>query len=1073
MKWIKRILVVFLVLVVLLVGFLVAAPYLFKDQIIAGVKESANAAVTAEVDFADVDVSFFRSFPEVAVTVEDVRVVGVDTFAGLPLMTAEEVTVDLGFWSVLGDDGYVIDAVELEKPFINLKVLSPELANYLIVPEDDSTPPASVDTTTAPAAAQINLEHFAIHDGRFIYDDRTTETYLEIKGLNTTGDGDFTASIFDLDTYSEAEELTLRQAGVAYLNRVKATADAVVNVDLDQSKYTFKDNKILLNALELVFGGSIQLAGDDILFDLEYSAPANDFRQVWSMIPSAYTTGFEDVKTTGTFTLAGTVNGPFNSVTETYPAFTVKSTIADGSVQYPGRPIGLDGIAAQLDVNSPSADLNRMKIALPRFAFRLGGDPFRGSFRLATPLTDPDVDLTLDGKIDLAKWAQAIPLEGVSELAGVIVADLKANGVRQSVLDAGNYAGVDLSGTVGITDLIYAADGLPAVRDLSAQAVFSPAAIDVSSFSAKMGRSDVAGSARITTPLAYFNPDQTMRGDVTLRSAYFDADEWMEDETAAVTSPAEMTAATLATPDATTETEIFDRFDFTVDAEIDRLQYDVYAPEDLKVRGHVKPNDLVIESMSARLGESDFAGNGDVRNLFDYTFGDGVLAGVLNLKSGNLQVSDFMTEETATDGTTSTSAESSEAAGSAAIPVPQNINLTVNMNADRVQYDDIELRSTGGQLLVQNGRIVIQDGTANLLGGSMKFAGAYDTSEPGAPGFRFHYDLQSLDFVQSFNVLNSFAALAPVGKFLRGNFSTDLVMEGKLGDDLFPKLETINAEGLFETAEARLAEFAPLRKIGDALNVEELRGNTTLRNIVTLFSVEDGAVNVSPFRVNLVGIPMDIQGKHSLTQDMDYTIAAAVPRSKIGGTAVGGAALGFLDKFSGEAGKLGVNLAVGDTINIGVGLTGNITNPKTSVKLLGTSGSGEGQTLGGTVKEAVTDAVDEQVEAAKERARQEAEARKAALEAQAQAELDRIKAEAANQTAAIRDSIERAAAAQAAKLKQEAERRLKLQLDSIAKANADKVVPPAVKQTADEVKDKLNQFNPFGKKKKKDGDGGR
>jgi len=129
----------------------------------------------------------------------------------------------------------------------------------------------------------------------------------------------------------------------------------MVNVDLDNARYTFLDNKITLNALDLVFGGSISLEdNDDIVFDLDYKAPVNDFRQLWSLVPSAYTAGYEDVKTTGNFTLNGTVNGPFNGEKELYPAFTVNADVSSGSVQYPGRSAGVTGIDAKIGVTTPA-----------------------------------------------------------------------------------------------------------------------------------------------------------------------------------------------------------------------------------------------------------------------------------------------------------------------------------------------------------------------------------------------------------------------------------------------------------------------------------------------------------------------------------------------------------------------------------------------------------------------------------------------------------------------------------------------------------------------------------------------
>ncbi|MFK8162886.1 MAG: AsmA-like C-terminal region-containing protein [Lewinella sp.] len=1059
MKFFKRFLTVIVILLILGVGFLLAAPILFKDQIVANVKSSVNGVVDAKVDFRDINLSFLKSFPDVSLTIDDLEVIGIDTFANLPLLTAKEARVDVGFWSVVGGNGnYNIDEVVLDEPFINLKVLTPELANYLIVPESESAAP---EPTTSSATAQINLSRYEVKNGHFIYDDKTTETYLEIVGLNTTGDGDFTSTIFDLDTHSDAEALTLKQAGVAYLNEVKTKADALVNIDLNQNLYTFKENEITLNALSLVFGGSIDLEdNDDIIFDLDYSAPVNDFRQLWSLIPSAYTQGYEQVQTKGNFTLNGTVDGPYNGEKEIYPAFTVNTDITSGSVQYPGRPVGINGIDAKIAINSPSADLNKMVIDIPRFDFNLGGDPFRGRFKLSTPLSDPQVDARVDGKLDLAKWSQAIPLEGVRELAGVIVADITLDRVRQSLLDAGRYGDLNLSGIASITDFAYVADELPPVRINNASADFNPQAITISNFDGILGRSDLKASGNISTPLAYFSPDKTMQGNFTVRSNYFDADEWMpaEETDVASLSPAELETAAPAT-DATTE--IFDRFDFNVDAEIKSLNYAGYRPTDLKAVGNVKPNRMEISAANGTLGQSAFAGTGTVTNLFDYSFGEGVLGGNLSVRSSFIDLADFMSEEAAE----ATAAASTPEEAMAAVPIPDNINLKVDLNADKIKYDNIDLNQVLGKLVMQGGQAVIEDGSAALLGGRMNFAGAYDTSEPGDPGFRVHYDLQSLDFNKAFSVLNSFATLAPVGKFLRGQFSTDMVLEGKLGPDLFPKLETIDAKGLFKTAEARLANFKPVNKIGQSLNIEELKESTVFKNLVTIFQIQEGKVSIEPFNFKLAGIPMQVQGRHGLNLDMDYAIRAAIPRDKIKGNIVTGTALSALDQLAGQAGKLGLNISPGDTLNVNINLLGSISDPQVKFNLLGSKDGGP-TSVQDAVVGAVTDRVKEEVDTRREEAEQEVQNRVDAVRDDAQRRIDSLKNVATDRARLAQDSIRRAAEAETARLKELAAKELRdrLKLDSLRADSLLNNIPGA-----NRIKEELEKFNPFKKKKKPGG----
>lgn len=1056
MKFFKRLLIGLFVLLLLGVGFLITAPMLFQDQIEANIKTTAEKALDAELEFRDLELSFLKSFPDISLGINELSVTGIDTFAGVPLVTSDKVTIDLTFWSVVRGKGtYVIDAVDLKRPSINLLVINPELANYLIVPEDDT--PAE-ETNTVPASAQIELQKFTITDGSFVYDDRAAETYLEVTGLTGSGDGDFTSTIFDLLVAAEAEELTLRQSGVTYLNKIKTIADGMVNIDLNQNLYTFLENKVTLNALDLVFGGSIDLEDDgDIVFDLEYSAPANDFRQLWSLIPSAYTAGYEQVKTRGTFTLSGTVDGPYNGDKEQYPAFTVNTDITGGSVQYPGRPIGIEGIDAQLSVNSPSSDFDQMIISISRFDFNLGGDPFRGRLHLATLLSDPQIDGRIDGKVDLGKWSQAIPLEGVRELSGLLTADLVFDGLRQSLLNDGRYDDLNLGGLLQLTDFVYVSDEYPAIKIADFNADVSPQVISIANFTGNLGRSDLQASGTINDPLAYFSPEQTMRGDLTLRSDFFDADEWVPaEETPETVSPAELDAAS-----AIEETAVFDRFDFTVDAEIGALNYAGYRPENLKAIGSIKPNQLDLATASGQLGESDFAGSGSITNLFDYTFGEGVLGGQLSLRSNKLNLDDFMDEEVALAPGTA----SEEPAESAVIPVPNNINLSVDVSATEIKYTDVTLKNVLGELLVREGAAVIEDGSAALLGGRMKFAGAYDTSEPGDPGFRFHYDLQSLDFKEAFSALNSFAALAPLGKFLEGQFSSDLVIEGKLGEDLFPKLNTIDAKGIFQTSEAQLSQFKPAQKIGEALDIREFKESTAIKNLMTVFQIEDGRVTIEPFDTRIAGIPLTVQGTHGLDMDMDYQIKAAIPRSLIQGNIVTGTALSALDQLAGQAGRLGLNISPGDTINVSINLGGSISNPTTKFNLLGTNGGGD-QSVGGAIVDNVTEQVTNRIEEEKERAQAEVDARVEAARLEAEARLDSLRQTANNRAQEIQDSIRRVVAAEAERLRKEAAERLKFKLDSMKLDSLKKVLSPGAQEAADKLKKELEKFNPFKKKKK-------
>ena len=73
-----------------------------------------------------------------------------------------------------------------------------------------------------------------------------------------------------------------------------------------------------------------------------------------------------------------------------------------------------------------------------------------------------------------------------------------------------------------------------------------------------------------------------------------------------------------------------------------------------------------------------------------------------------------MTEEATAATTTSTTATEA----SAAVPIPTNINLNVDLKADRVKYDNINLDQMLGQLVMRGGQAVIEDGSVYITFGS-------------------------------------------------------------------------------------------------------------------------------------------------------------------------------------------------------------------------------------------------------------------------------------------------------------------------------------------------------------------
>lgn len=991
-KILKRTAIFLLVIVLLVIAAAVTIPYFFKDEILVKIKEEANNTLQANVDFKDVNLSLLRSFPDFSFAMEELSIVGVDEFKDVPFISADNIDFTLDLMSVIKSDRPIeVQSITLNKPDINIIVLNNGKANYDIVESSGES------SSSGDLDFLVQLKKYKISEGNFTYDDRAGNIFLKLKNLNHQGNGDFTQDVFDLETSTSIAQLTASSGGINYLRKANTQLDATFNVDLPNNTYTLADNDLKINAMKLSTEGYVQIReNDDIKVDFKFDAPTNDFKNLLSLIPSAYTEDFSGVKADGKMTFNGKVKGIYNAEKEQLPAFSVKLDVDNGSFKYPELPMGMDMITAHVSVESPSSNLDQMKIDIPDFKFALDGKPFEGRFKLSTPISDPNIDTKVKGTLDLADINKAFPMDGVTQLSGIVDADIIAK-ARLSTIEKGDYENTNIDGKAVIANLIYSAEGLPKVDIKHTKIEFTPQKAFIEKFEGKLGKSDIQASGNIDNILAYFSPEKTMTGNITMTSNYFNVDEWMGEEETTTTSNVP-----------TTDVEVFDRFKFNIDAKINKVDYDVYQLTKSLAKGSFSSNELKLDQFATNLGESDISGKGSLTNIFNYVFKNETLGGQMTIKSNFFDLNQFMEEEESVAAKTIADKEEFEP-----IIIPDNIDVGVNANIKKLVYTNLDLKDFSGKLEIKDSKVEMKDVEARTLGGKFVADGFYETQDPSKPKYNLTYDIKSFDFKNSFKQLNTIKLFAPVANYIEGHFSSKMSIGGVLGKDLIPEFNTIDADGFLQTADGFIKDFEPLKKIGEALNIKKLKSHKiNLKGSKNWFEIKEGNVLVKDFPLSYQGIDMKIGGTHGIEQDIDYDILAKIPTNLIDKNAASQIAKDGLKLLDAQASKLGIKIDAGEFVNVKIKLTGTMLKPKVKFSLVGSEGQSVKDVIVNKieeVKDTVVTKVLEVVDDKKEELEAKVQARKAALNKEADAKIASVMKTAEKSATAVKAEGKKAA----------------------------------------------------------------
>jgi hypothetical protein len=473
--------------------------------------------------------------------------------------------------------------------------------------------------------------------------------------------------------------------------------------------------------------------------------------------------------------------------------------------------------------------------------------------------------------------------------------------------------------------------------------------VDVPSFHLEFGQAPIDGRLLVKNPVSDPFLDMALKGKLDLKqlTAIFP----MKDMTLSGILDADVQAAGRKSSIDKGQYEAFKASGQMLASNFNYAGKNVPMPVSVpSARMSFSPKNISLTGLTATVGKSDFKASGTVSNYLSYFFKkDQPLEGSFNVASGLIDVNELLGPPVVSGNEKKTDAKLS------VFEVPGNIDFTLTASAGRILYDNYNISDASGVLKVKDKTVYFKDMGMKMLDGSLKMNGSYATIDPKKPKVDIDFGIEKMDIQQAFTAFNTVKLLAPVAKFAKGVFSTNLKFNSDLDEHMMPVYSSINAEGLTNIIQAVLEGLEPLNKLAASLSSDKFK-KLELNNVMTKFRISEGRLNVSPFDIKKEGIVMNVQGSNGLDQSIDYQLALNVPRALLGAKA-NETANAFIAKLNSKA---GTNVAVSETIKINAVLGGTLLKPTLGLKY----GAGDAKTGVKTVVNQVVAEKKEQLKAA-------------------------------------------------------------------------------------------------------------
>ena len=593
----KKILKITAIVLVVLIATLFAIPYFFKDQIKAKIADAINESVDAKVSFADADLSLFKNFPNATVGIEKLVIINKAPFEGDTLVSLGELNLKMSIKELFKgkEEALNIQGISSTNGLINIIFNKDGVGNFDIALKDKEK--ETKDDKSKPLS--LKIQNYKIDNFTFRYIDQGSKIKMVIDSLNHEGTGDFTNSKLDLTTKSTAN-VSLDMDKVNYMKKVKLTLDAVLGIDLEKSKYTFKENKALINQLPLEFDGFIQMAEAGQVYDLKFKTPTSSFTNFLGLIPSAYAAGLDGVKTTGDFTVAGFAKGQLTDTT--VPKFNIAIASNNASFQYPNLPKSVQNIVIDTKIINETGILNDTYVNLDKLSFRIDQDVFNAKANIKNITVNPLVNAALKGTINLANLSKAYPIKMDKPLAGILKADVTTQFDMASV-EKSQYQNIKNAGTMSLSGFKYTDENNKSMNISTALVEFNPSTINLKKFDATTGKSDLSINGVLENFYGFMFKKQELRGNFNMSSNQLAVDDFMTAGTPA-------TEKTAAKPTEAMKIPAF--LNCTLNAKATTVLYDNLKLKDVSGRLIVKDEKATLENFKTSIFGGTIGLNGAV-----------------------------------------------------------------------------------------------------------------------------------------------------------------------------------------------------------------------------------------------------------------------------------------------------------------------------------------------------------------------------------------------------------------------------------------------------------------------------
>ncbi|QJD96125.1 membrane assembly protein AsmA [Mucilaginibacter robiniae] len=852
-------------------------PILFPGTISEQVKIFANKRLAGKLDYKKVHLTFFRHFPSLTVSVDDLLLRGSKPFQQDTLLAAREVAAGINLKNLIFGGGVKIDEIYVTDAYANVYVNSKGQANYNVYVSSPSKTPK--DTTEK--GMSIKLELIKFKNWRIKYIDHSATVLVDAKGLNYTGQGGLSEDIFDLKTDLKIDSLDFSLNRVYYAQQKSLHADLITRINTNALTFVLRKNELKINDLPLKFTGLVSILKDGYDLDIKAASEKTTIRDMISVLPPQYLDWAKDTKLEGKSDLFFSLKGRFSEPKNLKPNFKARLLVNDGTISNAKAPVPMKNLNVDLNIDLPSLDVEQLGLDLKKLSFDLGQ---KNNFRAVVKtkgLSEMSVNASIKGAVNLQTLDVALGLKDL-DMKGLMNADVKANGIfsmnkklfpktngyldlKDGWLKTTAYPNpienINLTANIINTDGTFSSLGVklnPFRFDFEGNPIFVNA--DLQNFEDMLYKVRAKGVLNVGRIYKVF----TRKGlDI---SGLITADLSLNGRQSYAT------------------TGQYSKLDNKGTLILKNIKANTaYLPKAFYIKEgnfQFENEKMWFRKFYATYGKSDFALNGYLLNTINYFIErKGTLHGNLVLNSNYILVDEFMALKSGDNDDKSIEVEYAKAENpksSGVVIVPKNLDVSLTANAKKVGFKGMDISHLKGIAVVKEGQVYLKNTSFDMIGSRMNIDARYQNESPLTANFDVALKVMDFNVQRAYKEIDMVRKMATSAKDVSGIVSLNYKLKGDFDANMNPIYPSLEGGGVVNLRDVAVKNLKMLSVIGDNVGADAFN-NPDMKGVNIETHIKDNLIHIDEFKFKVSVLRPSISGTASFNGLLDILVKVGLP----------------------------------------------------------------------------------------------------------------------------------------------------------------------------------------------------